>query len=172
MIFTIAVCSESPDFHMWPPMPPGNVPPVFYLLLCASFCDKNGNIPHNHMFLAQMKHKAMDKMLGQHFLKEAKARYQISGKSELKQQKSYLKCTIGWICNRPFNYSLIKNSPLKTSDNQRSGSAFDVNRFSLLFQVGGDVIHPCKICGGCQIRMPRSIQSINAVPYSLNSNLY
>ena len=82
-------------------IPPGNVPPVFYLPLYASFCDKKRKISHNHWFLVQMKHKAMDKTLGQHILKEAKARYQISSKSELKQQKSYLKCTIGWICNKP-----------------------------------------------------------------------
>ena len=34
-----------------------------------------------------------------------------------------------------------------TSSNQRLGSAFD----------GDDVIGPCKLCGGCQIRIPRSI---------------
>ena len=38
-------------------------------------------------------------------------------------------------------------------------------RLSLLCQVGDDVIRPCKICGGCQIRVPRSIHSINIVPY-------
>ena len=48
-----------------------------------------------------------------------------------------------------------------TSNNQRLGSAFDdLNfRFSLLCQVGDDVIRPCKICGGCQICVPRSIHS-------------
>ena len=43
---------------------------------------------------------------------------------------------------------------------------------SLFCQVGDDVIRPCKICGGCQIRVPRSIHSINIVPYNLDSNLY
>ena len=43
---------------------------------------------------------------------------------------------------------------VKTSNNQRLGSAFDDldPRLSLLCQVVDDVIHPCKICGGCQIR--------------------
>ena len=38
---------------------------------------------------------------------------------------------------------------LTTSNNQRLGSAFDDldPRLSLLYQVGDDVIHPCKICG-------------------------
>ena len=47
-----------------------------------------------------------------------------------------------------------------TSDNQRLGSAFDDldPRLSLLCQVGDDVIRPCKICGGCQICVPRSIR--------------
>ena len=48
-----------------------------------------------------------------------------------------------------------------TSNNQRLGSASDVTRLSLLCQVGDDVIRPCKICGGCQIRVPRSIRSIS-----------
>ena len=45
-----------------------------------------------------------------------------------------------------------------TSNNQRLGSAFnDLDpRLSLLFQVGVDVIRPCKICEGCQIHIPRS----------------
>ena len=32
-------------------------------------------------------------------------------------------------------------------------------RLSLLCQVGDDVIRPCKVCGGCQIRVQRSIHS-------------
>ena len=53
--------------------------------------------------------------------------------------------------------------PLMTSNNQRLGSVFDDldPRHSLLCQVGDDVICPCKICGGCQICIPRSIQSLN-----------
>ena len=49
-----------------------------------------------------------------------------------------------------------------TSNNQRTGSALDDldPRLSLLCQVGDDVIRPCKICGGCQIRVPRSIHSM------------
>ena len=42
---------------------------------------------------------------------------------------------------------------------------------SLLCQVGDDVIRPCKICVGCQIRASRFIHSINVVPYNLDSNL-
>ena len=42
-------------------------------------------------------------------------------------------------------------------NNQRLESVFSVTRLSLLCQVGDDVIRPCKICGGCQIRAPRSI---------------
>ena len=43
------------------------------------------------------------------------------------------------------------------------GNVFDElePRLSLLCQVGDDVIRPCKICGGCQIRVPRSIHSLN-----------
>ena len=42
------------------------------------------------------------------------------------------------------------------------GSAFDDldPRLSLLCQVGDDVIRPCKICGGCQIRITRSVSFI------------
>ena len=63
---------------------------------------------------------------------------------------------------------------LQTSNNQRLGSVFnDLDpRLSLLCQVGDDVIRPCKICGGCQIHIPRSIHSINVVLYNLNSILY
>ena len=51
-------------------------------------------------------------------------------------------------------------------NSQRLGSAFDDldPRLSLLCQVGDDVIRPCKICGGFQIRAPRSIHSINVSP--------
>ena len=31
---------------------------------------------------------------------------------------------------------------------------------------------PCKICGGCQIRVPRSIHSTSVILYNLDSNLY
>ena len=52
-----------------------------------------------------------------------------------------------------------------TSNDQRLGSAFDDldPRLSVLCYVGDDVIHPCKICGGCQCKyvVPRSIHSIN-----------
>ena len=46
-----------------------------------------------------------------------------------------------------------------TSNNRGSGSALDYRdpRLSLLCQVGDDVIRPCKICGGCQIPVPRFI---------------
>ena len=60
------------------------------MLFYASFCDKNGNLAHNHRFLLQMKCKAMDKTLGQCFVKELKAidlpKLSI-GESDLKQQK-------------------------------------------------------------------------------------
>ena len=53
------------------------------------------------------------------------------------------------------------------SNNQILRSAFyDLDpRLSLLCQVGDDVIHPCKICGGCQIRD-------KVHPYYLDSNLH
>ena len=56
-----------------------------------------------------------------------------------------------------------RNPNVKTSNNQRLGGVFhDLDpRLSLLWQVGDDVIHPSKICGGCQIRVPRSIHSLN-----------
>ena len=60
---------------------------MFYPLLCASFCNKNGNLAHNHRILLQMKHKARDKTLEQCFLKEFKATCKNSGKSELKNKK-------------------------------------------------------------------------------------
>ena len=57
------------------------------------------------------------------------------------------------------------------------GSAFDDldPRFSLLCQVGDDVIRLCKIYKGCQIHVPRSFdswQSTLVVPYNLDFNLY
>ena len=64
----------------------GSITPMFYLLLCALFCDKNGNCAHNQRFLLQMKHKTADKALEQHFLKEFKATCKNSSESELKQQ--------------------------------------------------------------------------------------
>ena len=56
-------------------------------------------------------------------------------------------------------------------------SAFDGldPRFSLLCQVGDDVIRPCKICRGCQMHVPRSFHSWQwtmVVPYNLDFNLY
>ena len=51
-------------------------------------CDKVGNLPHNHRFLLQTKHKARDKTLKQRFLKEFKATCKNFGESELKQQKA------------------------------------------------------------------------------------
>ena len=42
---------------------------------------------------------------------------------------------------------------------------------SLFCQVGDDVIRLCKICGGYQIRVLRSIHSINFVPHDLDSNI-
>ena len=55
-----------------------------------------------------------------------------------------------------------------TSNNQRLGSTFVVTRLSVLCQVGDDVICPCKICGGCQIRNQRCpiefrLQSVSGV---------
>ena len=47
-----------------------------------TFCEKNGNIG----FLLRMKHKAADKTLEQHFLKESKATCKNSSESE--QQKA------------------------------------------------------------------------------------
>ena len=51
----------------------------------------------------------------------------------------------------------------KTTNNQRLGRAFDDldSRIPLLCQVGDDVNHPCKISGGCQTCVPRSIYSTN-----------
>ena len=52
---------------------------------------------------------------------------------------------------------------LCTCNNQRLGSVFHNldPRLSLLCRVGDDVIRPLKICGGCQIRFPRSIIHCN-----------
>ena len=56
----------------------------------------------------------------------------------------------------------------ETFNNQRLGSTFDdLNpRLSLLCQVSYDVICPCKICGGCQIHVLRSIHSCTGLTLS------
>ena len=56
-----------------------------------------------------------------------------------------------------------------TSNNQRLESAFDDldPRFSLLCQVGDDVIRPEKSAGG-----GGGYASFNVVPYKLDSNLF
>ena len=62
----------------------------------------------------------------------------------------------------------------KTSNNQRLRSVFDVTRLSLLCQVGGGIIRPCIIYGGCQIRRPK-IHSFNQrcpIQSQLQSVLY
>ena len=46
---------------MWPEILSGNVAPMLYPLLCASFCDKKRNVAHSHSFLLQTKHKTADK---------------------------------------------------------------------------------------------------------------
>ena len=71
---------------MWPLISSGNIASMFYLLLCASFCDKNGNLAHNNRFLLHMKRKTADKTLEQHFLKKFKAACKNSSESELKEQ--------------------------------------------------------------------------------------
>ena len=45
--------------------------------------------------------------------------------------------------------------------NQRLGSALQCHQALSPLQVGDLLIRPCKICGGCQICVPRSIHSIN-----------
>ena len=53
---------------------------------------------------------------------------------------------------------------------QRLGSVFDDldPRLSLLCQAGDDVIRPCKICGGCQIHVPKSIRSL---PHTISTQI-
>ena len=63
---------------MWPLIPSGNVSP---LLICASFCDKNGNLAHSHRFLLQRKRKEADKTLEQCLPEEFKATWKNSSKS-------------------------------------------------------------------------------------------
>ena len=62
---------------MWLSVRSGNIfVPIFYLPLCALFCDKNGNFANNQRFLLQTRHGAADNLtLRQHFLKELKARH-------------------------------------------------------------------------------------------------
>ena len=79
------------NFTMWPWIPSGNVASIFYILLCASFCDKNGNLANIHRFLFQMKRKTEDKTLEQHFLKKLKVTCKNSSESELKQEKAIWK---------------------------------------------------------------------------------
>ena len=80
-----------------------------------------------------------------------------------------------------FEYSRVSSGayPLtkKAEDSEYEiGNAFDDleldPRLSPLCQVGDDVIRSCISCGGCKIRVPRSIHSINVVPYVLDTNLY
>ena len=61
------------------------------------------------------------------------------------------------------NIAIMKIARIKTSNNQRLGSAIDdlAPRLSLLCQVRDDVIRPRKIWRGCQIRVPRSIRLCN-----------
>ena len=63
---------------------------------------------------------------------------------------------------------------INTGNNQRLGCAFDDldPRPFVLCQVGDNVIRPCKIYGGYQICVSRSIHSINVVPCNLDSILY
>ena len=72
---------------------------MFYPLLCASFCDKNGNLALNHRFLLQTKSKPADKTLEQRFLKEFKATCKNFGEVELKQQKAISK--VIWVSYAP-----------------------------------------------------------------------
>ena len=57
-------------------------------LLCASFCDNNGNLARNHRFLLQTKRKATDKNIGTTFPEEIKGHMQTFGESEIKQRKA------------------------------------------------------------------------------------
>ena len=56
-------------------------------------------------------------------------------------------------------HQLPQSSHSSTTNNQRLGSVVDDldPRLSPLWQVGDDVIRPCKICGGYQLCVPRSI---------------
>ena len=60
---------------------------MFYSLHCSSFCDKNGNLAHNHRFSLQRKRKAADETFEQRFLKEFKITCENSGESEMKEEK-------------------------------------------------------------------------------------
>ena len=57
-----------------------------YPFLCTSFCDRNGNVAHNHRFLLQMKQKTADKAMEPCFLKEFKGTRKNSSEFEPKQQ--------------------------------------------------------------------------------------
>ena len=60
-----------------------------------------------------------------------------------------------------------------TSNNQRSGSVFVVTRLSLLCQVVMMSSAPAKSAGDARYASQDPfIQSINVVPYNLDSNLY
>ena len=89
---------------------------MFYPQLFASFCDKNGNLAHNHRFL--LHHETVEKTSEQHFPKQFKARYKSSSECDLKQQKlignahslSWL-----WLCSEPFNLDLIHKFAIQGS---------------------------------------------------------
>ena len=62
-----------------------------YPLLCASFCDKNGNVAHQ--LLLQTMRKAADKTFERHFQKEFKDTCKNSSESDLKQQRAIRNAT-------------------------------------------------------------------------------
>ena len=69
---------------MWPLLPPGNIAPMFYKLLCASFAMKTYDYGQYFCFCHKTKCTAAGKTLGQHFLGQFMATCQKSGESELK----------------------------------------------------------------------------------------
>ena len=61
--------------------------PYLTLSYAPAFCDKNGNLAHNHKFLNMYKKcKTADKTLEQYFLHEFKATCKNASEAELKQQ--------------------------------------------------------------------------------------
>ena len=65
-------------------IPSGNVAPMSYPLLCASFVIKTNDYGQDFRLYLKTKRNAADKTLGQRFLKEFKATCKNSSESELK----------------------------------------------------------------------------------------
>ena len=177
-------------FCMWPWIPSGDVAVMFYPLRCTSFCDKNGDLVHNHRFLLYTKHKAVDNILGQRFLKEFKATCKNSCESERKQQNAIWNaldirsvrtsscepCRLGWLGFRDLASPLFSLQKFWCVHmRRRAGPVTEILVFATEISVTELEIYPIRAlqpwyrdCPGRNIFncawLVRSLTSRNAVP--------